>query len=146
VPDQQQGQITAFLEFRRQNDEEPFSALVPLIYKELRHLSHDHLRSDRPNHILQSAAFARRSIASTGGFGGCIADPVPFHCGRFAADAADFRGLRSQPRRLKARRWMPRGTRQRTGPPVAGMPKSLPSAMLLTSYPASMSAQRRTSG
>jgi RNA polymerase sigma-70 factor, ECF subfamily len=83
VPDQQQGQITTFLESRRQNDEEPFSALVPLIYKELRHLSHDHLRSERPNHTLQSAAFARRSIASTGGFGGCIADPVPFHCGRF---------------------------------------------------------------
>jgi RNA polymerase sigma factor (TIGR02999 family) len=54
VPDDQPGQITVLLQHWRQGDEGALRALVPIVYKELRRLAHYYLRSERPNHTLQS--------------------------------------------------------------------------------------------
>jgi DNA-directed RNA polymerase specialized sigma24 family protein len=39
-----------------QGDEKALHALIPVVYKELRVLAHHHLRSERPDHTLQSTA------------------------------------------------------------------------------------------
>jgi len=54
VPDDQPGQVTVLLQHWKQGDEEALRALVPLVYKELRRLAHYYLRSERPDHTLQS--------------------------------------------------------------------------------------------
>jgi len=54
VPEDQPGQITELLQLWREGDEEALRALVPLVYKELRRLAHYYLRSERPDHSLQS--------------------------------------------------------------------------------------------
>jgi RNA polymerase sigma-70 factor, ECF subfamily len=38
-----------------------FDSLVPLLYKELREIAHDHLRRERPGHTLQSAALVHEA-------------------------------------------------------------------------------------
>ena len=55
MPDDQTGQITELLHAWKKGDEEALRALVPLVYKELKRLAHRHLRSERPDHTLQSA-------------------------------------------------------------------------------------------
>jgi RNA polymerase sigma factor (TIGR02999 family) len=54
VPDDQPGQVTELLQRWRQGDEAAVPALAELVYKELRRLAHYHLRSERPDHTLQS--------------------------------------------------------------------------------------------
>jgi len=54
VPEEQAGQVTLLLQNWRQGDEEALRALMPLVYKELRRLAHYYLRSERPDHTLQS--------------------------------------------------------------------------------------------
>jgi RNA polymerase sigma factor (TIGR02999 family) len=39
-----------------QGDENALHALIPVVYKELRRLAHHHLKSERPDHTLQSTA------------------------------------------------------------------------------------------
>jgi RNA polymerase sigma factor (TIGR02999 family) len=56
MPEDQSGQVTELLHRWMQGDEEALRALVPLVYKELRRLAHYHLRSERPDHTLQSTA------------------------------------------------------------------------------------------
>jgi RNA polymerase sigma factor (TIGR02999 family) len=45
----------------RQGDEKALSALLPLVYKELRSLAHYHLQSERPDHTLQSTALVHEA-------------------------------------------------------------------------------------
>jgi len=54
VPDDQPGEVTELLQHWKEGDEEALRALVPLVYKELRRLAHYYLRSERPDHTLQS--------------------------------------------------------------------------------------------
>jgi RNA polymerase sigma factor (TIGR02999 family) len=42
-------------------DEEAFRALVPAVYNELRRLAHHYLRSERPDHTLQSTALVHEA-------------------------------------------------------------------------------------
>ena len=51
----QTGQITELLHAWKKGDVEALRSLVPLVYKELRRLAHRRLRSERPDHTLQSA-------------------------------------------------------------------------------------------
>ena len=55
MPDDPTGQITELLHAWKKGDEEALRALVPLVYKELKRVAHRHLRSERPDHTLQSA-------------------------------------------------------------------------------------------
>jgi RNA polymerase sigma factor (TIGR02999 family) len=61
VPDDKPVQLTELLELWRQGDQEALHALVPLVYKELRRLAHYYLRSERPNHTLQSTALVHEA-------------------------------------------------------------------------------------
>jgi RNA polymerase sigma factor (TIGR02999 family) len=54
VPEDQPGQVTELLQLWKEGDEDALRALVPLVYKELRRLAHYYLRSERPDHTLQS--------------------------------------------------------------------------------------------
>ena len=54
MPDDQPGQVTVLLQHWKQGDEAALNQLVPLVYKELRRLAHYYLRSERPDHTLQS--------------------------------------------------------------------------------------------
>jgi RNA polymerase sigma factor (TIGR02999 family) len=56
MPEDQSGQVTALLHHWRQGDENALQALVPLVYKELRHLAHCPLQAERPDHTLQGTA------------------------------------------------------------------------------------------
>jgi RNA polymerase sigma factor (TIGR02999 family) len=42
-------------------DEQAFSALVPLVYNELRRLAHHYLKAERPDHTLQSTALVHEA-------------------------------------------------------------------------------------
>jgi RNA polymerase sigma factor (TIGR02999 family) len=42
-------------------DQEALEALVPLVYKELRDIARYHLRRERPDHTLQSAALVHEA-------------------------------------------------------------------------------------
>ena len=61
MPDEQVGPITELLRHWRQGDEAALQALVPLVYKELRRLAHYYLRSERPDHTLQSTALVHEA-------------------------------------------------------------------------------------
>ena len=54
MPADEPGQVTVLLQHWRQGDEAALHALIPIIYKELRRLAHYYLRSERPDHTLQS--------------------------------------------------------------------------------------------
>ena len=61
MPDDQPGQVTQLLCHWRQGDEEALRALVPLVYQELHRLAHYYLRSERPDHTLQSTALVHEA-------------------------------------------------------------------------------------
>jgi len=61
VPTDQPGQVTELLQHWQQGDEEALRALVPLVYQELRRLAHYYLRSERPDHTLQSTALVHEA-------------------------------------------------------------------------------------
>jgi RNA polymerase sigma factor (TIGR02999 family) len=54
-------QITQLLQGWRDGDQRALDALLPLVYKELRRLAHFHLRKERPDHTLQSAALVHEA-------------------------------------------------------------------------------------
>ena len=60
-------QITALLERWRQGDEQAPHKLVPLVYQELRRLAHYYLRSERPDHTLQSTALVHEAYLRLAG-------------------------------------------------------------------------------
>jgi hypothetical protein len=61
MPEDQSGQFTELLQRWTQGDEKALSTLVPLVYKELRHLAHYHLQSERPDHTPQSTAMVHEA-------------------------------------------------------------------------------------
>jgi RNA polymerase sigma factor (TIGR02999 family) len=67
VPDDQTGQITELLQHWKQGDEQALAVLVPLIYQELRRLAHYQLRSERPDHTLQSTALVHEAYLRLAG-------------------------------------------------------------------------------
>jgi RNA polymerase sigma factor (TIGR02999 family) len=50
------GQVTQLLHHWLKGDQAALGALVPVVYRELQHLAHAHLKSERADHTLQSAA------------------------------------------------------------------------------------------
>ncbi len=60
-PEDQSGQVTLLLHHWKRGDEKALGDLVPLVYKELRSLAHYHLRSERPDHTLQSTALVHEA-------------------------------------------------------------------------------------
>jgi len=55
------GEITQLLQGWRGRDRKALNALLPVVYKELRRLAHFHLRKERPDHTLQSAALVNEA-------------------------------------------------------------------------------------
>ena len=53
--------VTLLLQGWREGDSKALDALLPLVYKELRRLAHFQLRSERPDHTLQSAALVHEA-------------------------------------------------------------------------------------
>lgn len=54
-------EITRLLQNWRGGDRSALDTLLPLVYKELRRLAHFHLRKERPDHTLQSAALVHEA-------------------------------------------------------------------------------------
>jgi RNA polymerase sigma factor (TIGR02999 family) len=54
-------EITQLLRGWREGDRGALDTLLPLVYKELRRLAHFHLRKERPDHTLQSAALVHEA-------------------------------------------------------------------------------------
>jgi RNA polymerase sigma factor (TIGR02999 family) len=54
-------QVTKLLRVWRGGDRAALDALLPLVYDELRRLAHHHLRNERPDHTLQSAALVNEA-------------------------------------------------------------------------------------
>ena len=54
-------QVTKLLQVWRAGDPKALDALLPLVYDELRRLAHYHLKNERPNHTLQSAALVNEA-------------------------------------------------------------------------------------
>ena len=69
-PDQHPGQpsqVTTLLQRWRQGDELALHQLLPLVYQELRRLAHYYLRSERPDHTLQSTALVHEAYLRLAG-------------------------------------------------------------------------------
>jgi len=54
--------VTLLLQEWRGGDRKALDALLPLVYKELRRIAHAHLRNERPDHTLQSAALVNEAF------------------------------------------------------------------------------------
>lgn len=54
-------EVTVLLQDWKRGDQEALLAVIPLVYKELRRLAHYHLRSERPDHTLQSTALVHEA-------------------------------------------------------------------------------------
>lgn len=61
VEQQPASEITQLLQDWCGGDRGALNALLPLVYKELRRLAHFHLRRERPDHTLQSAALVHEA-------------------------------------------------------------------------------------
>ena len=53
--------VTDLLGKWRAGDQEAFKALIPLVYQELRRIARHHLRRERPDHTLESAALVHEA-------------------------------------------------------------------------------------
>jgi RNA polymerase sigma factor (TIGR02999 family) len=53
--------VTELLVLWKSGDQQALEALVPLVYKELREIARRHLRRERPDHTLQSAALVHEA-------------------------------------------------------------------------------------
>jgi RNA polymerase sigma factor (TIGR02999 family) len=60
-------EITQLLQDWRGGDRKALDALLPRVYKELRRLAHLHLRNERPDHTLQSAALVHEAYLRLAG-------------------------------------------------------------------------------
>jgi RNA polymerase sigma factor (TIGR02999 family) len=54
-------EVTKLLQVWRAGDPKALDALLPLVYDELRRLAHYHLKNERPDHTLQSAALVNEA-------------------------------------------------------------------------------------
>jgi RNA polymerase sigma factor (TIGR02999 family) len=61
MPESESGQVTELLRHWRRGDERALDTLLPLLYQELRRLAHYHLRSERPDHTLQTTALVHEA-------------------------------------------------------------------------------------
>jgi RNA polymerase sigma factor (TIGR02999 family) len=61
MPPDSSSQVSKLLVNWRQGDEGAREALIPLVYEELRRLARRHLRRERPDHTLQSAALVNEA-------------------------------------------------------------------------------------
>src|SRR5262245_4615630 len=61
VKPEQPSEVTRLLRGWRDGDRAALDALLPLVYEELRRLAHAHLRKERPDHTLQSAALVNEA-------------------------------------------------------------------------------------
>jgi RNA polymerase sigma factor (TIGR02999 family) len=61
MPRDSSSQVSKLLENWRDGDEGAREALIPLVYDELRRLARRHLRRERPDHTLQSAALVNEA-------------------------------------------------------------------------------------
>ncbi len=61
MPDDASRQVTELLQNWKLGDEKALQDLLPLVYNELRRLAHYHLRSERPDHTLQSTALVHEA-------------------------------------------------------------------------------------
>ncbi len=57
----ERGEITGILKACSGGDREAMDKLVPLVYQELRRQAHRYLRSERPNHTLQTTALVHEA-------------------------------------------------------------------------------------
>jgi RNA polymerase sigma factor (TIGR02999 family) len=83
VPDDEPGRVTELLRHWKQGDEQALRALVPLVYGELRRLAHYYLRSERPDHTLQSTALVHEAYLRLAG-----SSPAPQSRAHFIAVAS----------------------------------------------------------
>jgi RNA polymerase sigma factor (TIGR02999 family) len=56
MPEDQSGVVSELLRHWAEGDEKALSALLPLVYNELRRVARHHLQRERPDHTLQSTA------------------------------------------------------------------------------------------
>jgi RNA polymerase sigma factor (TIGR02999 family) len=61
MPDDAGAEVTELLQNWKQGDEKALDDLLPLVYNELRRLAHYHLKSERPDHTLQSTALVHEA-------------------------------------------------------------------------------------
>jgi RNA polymerase sigma factor (TIGR02999 family) len=61
MTDEAGGHVTELLQSWKQGNENALQDLLPLVYNELRRLAHYHLRSERPDHTLQSTALVHEA-------------------------------------------------------------------------------------
>ena len=54
-------EVSLLLQEWRNGDSKALDALLPVVYKELRRLAHVHLKKERPDHTLQSAALVHEA-------------------------------------------------------------------------------------
>ena len=57
----ERGEITGILKACSGGDREAMDKLVPLVYQELRRQAHRYLKSERPNHTLQTTALVHEA-------------------------------------------------------------------------------------
>jgi RNA polymerase sigma factor (TIGR02999 family) len=62
MPEDPSGQVTQLLQHWVRGDEKALHELIPVVYQELRRLARSHLRSERPNHTLQSTALVNEAF------------------------------------------------------------------------------------
>jgi RNA polymerase sigma factor (TIGR02999 family) len=62
MPGDPSGDVTQLLRHWVQGDERALGALVPVMHRELRRLAHYHLKSERPDHTLQSTALVNEAF------------------------------------------------------------------------------------
>lgn len=62
MPEDPSGQVAELLQRWVKGDEAALAAVVPVVYKELRRLAHYHLKSERPDHTLQSTALVNEAF------------------------------------------------------------------------------------
>jgi RNA polymerase sigma factor (TIGR02999 family) len=61
LPETQSNAVTQLLMRWKMGDERALNQLAPIVYKELRRLAHYYLRSERPEHTLESAALVHEA-------------------------------------------------------------------------------------
>jgi RNA polymerase sigma factor (TIGR02999 family) len=71
--------VTQLLEDWRAGDKEALDELTPLVYDELRRLARRHMRSERPNHTLQSTGLVNEAFIRMAGMDVSWADRAHFY-------------------------------------------------------------------
>jgi RNA polymerase sigma factor (TIGR02999 family) len=62
MPENPSGQVTGLLQRWVEGDKQALTAVVPVVYAELRRVAHHHLKSERSDHTLQSMALVNEAF------------------------------------------------------------------------------------